>query len=1116
MFSRLKFGLIVVGSVGWLTGCSPHSSSPDSSEEPASFGVAKAEGAFTDTENHPQFSIPKAKTLSLKACLADIQYSRNVTNHAFIIQGGDTDQEKTSDAAGCIFWSENIVYNHLADAANLTIHRTIVAKGFQRGQRTISLAINPWSNEVTYLKEKSVPNLKPEDQTKLRLLGAGTQHALWSDAVRLSIEPMPAIKLGSVYHVDVKLDPKVILKSANGETYPLSISQGSFKARISLIRVPLATDKERHELVAQSPYMDISHLVEGSLAASTSLVVSGHGTLCSYELGVDVIPLNGPEGLGPMHGLYLMGGCEGLEGVKFAQLKNGDQFRAENIAKFSIEDYTGTKSNEKGLNTLDYVQAKPNSTGNGGVSEASAFAVPRITSTSDDVFVTESTKIKRHYFYIPVCLGVNVNRAAGAYQNLTVTGLNGITQKNLKTDLQTGCVLVHDSVPVDSFAPVCWQTGKIHVVNNLLSLDETIPVKVSAMNAGAPAIYDLRQPYISEANTVNDDFCKKQKTGFNTSFFNMTKSDYEYEVNSNMDLIVIKDMNWQVSISMNRPNMASNTDFRNEPLPPGDYKLRWAYADIMARDPRKLQGEQIFGIGEQIVKITSASQIQDRVKMKISNLKSLGNLNTLYFDLYPVGVSVPSLEKTVFSANMAMSHDYAATPIIPLTNVPGLLPTLFQRYRQFEVADRQRKERLGRIDVFAKTHNLQLVDLSKGNGVSTLSAAQLNKILLQPNFTPAMANVFCQEWVNSFLQSQVPLSNGQQVQPIAQETGISGIFQRGILNLMPKSPKDYILKDLCIHNSEKNPRAFFDVEYHYIPHGLNLKNLHTYALPSRPLHLELGFEVARSRSENFSNSYSSGQGFEVGVDSSAFGHRSGVSHVGKGPGGVLPHGSGGGGNPAGKGFQFGFGVHDDFSMSHDRSETNVEENGVTVGGGVEFQVDTVVAQAENAFSDFEKCMVIRMNPSLFLKKNLQFDIDPSFISYLTDNKTEGEILKPGFNAELLKDPVAMLLLARRGYAICSGKTYHSPTPQTFKEKYFVVYQKPTESMIMNAEADANRPFFLAMRGLKAGLEWLSYAFAWTNVPKTFAADLNEAYLDNENLIPLFLHEEGAAPGHIVQ
>jgi hypothetical protein len=152
-----------------LTACTLPSTQKGDNQNGASFVVDKVSASFGSTENHPTFSLPVAKTLSVTACLSDIQYSRTVKNHDFLIQGGAQEQEMQTDGDGCLHWQERISYNCLGDAAYLQTDRVFVAKGFQKGSRTISLALNPWSGEALYLKENGVANLIKPDSFHERL-----------------------------------------------------------------------------------------------------------------------------------------------------------------------------------------------------------------------------------------------------------------------------------------------------------------------------------------------------------------------------------------------------------------------------------------------------------------------------------------------------------------------------------------------------------------------------------------------------------------------------------------------------------------------------------------------------------------------------------------------------------------------------------------------------------------------------------------------------------------------------------------------------------------------------------------------------------------------------------
>ena len=136
---KLMAQLIVVLSTTSLmmVACTLPKSSPGNGKSSATYFVNSADITVTTQKLDPKISIPIAKTFSFKVCVKDNRLSQTIVNHRFDIETEDKTISKTTDASGCLVWSEDIAYNHLAPAHYLELIRKITAVGFQKGQRDL-------------------------------------------------------------------------------------------------------------------------------------------------------------------------------------------------------------------------------------------------------------------------------------------------------------------------------------------------------------------------------------------------------------------------------------------------------------------------------------------------------------------------------------------------------------------------------------------------------------------------------------------------------------------------------------------------------------------------------------------------------------------------------------------------------------------------------------------------------------------------------------------------------------------------------------------------------------------------------------------------------------------
>src|SRR6185312_11464040 len=224
--SILNLKLIVVLSTTSLmmVACSlPKSSSGDGKASSATYFVSSSDVSVTTQKLDPKISIPIAKTFSFKVCLKDNRLSQTIVNNNFEIQTENKTLTQTTDASGCLVWSEDIAYNHLAPAHYLELIRKIKAVGFQKGERSLRFAIDPWENQAESLLDKDRTDLVPYKDLTMTLLGEkdGSSTAMsrpvWVDDLRLTVYEKQMSTQGLVLDFLIRTSPSLVLITPTGD-----------------------------------------------------------------------------------------------------------------------------------------------------------------------------------------------------------------------------------------------------------------------------------------------------------------------------------------------------------------------------------------------------------------------------------------------------------------------------------------------------------------------------------------------------------------------------------------------------------------------------------------------------------------------------------------------------------------------------------------------------------------------------------------------------------------------------------------------------------------------------------------------------------------------------------
>jgi hypothetical protein len=176
-----------------------------------------------------------------------------------------------------------------------------------------------------------------------------------------------------------------------------------------------------------------------------------------------------------------------------------------------------------------------------------------------------------------------------------------------------------------------------------------------------------------------------------------------------------------------------------------------------------------------------------------------------------------------------------------------------------------------------------------------------------------------------------------------------------------------------------------------------------------------------------------------------------------------------------------------YNVSHTKQDSSSTGNSINVQNGKMITVETIPIRV--AATDYEKCMVIRMDANLLFS-----DLSDIF----REDLSLGEKLS----------------VANRGYLVCWGQNSHRPL--IFDEKYYILDQRPPETQAMDSSADLDRPFFVQLRGRRDFASFLTYVQGVYQVPAQYTGDYEETHMLADPAEAVFLRGLNSAPGQIVE
>ncbi len=1096
---KFKSFLVLAATSVALSACTLPNPSKNGNDAGATFAVNSQDASFTTVTNDPVFALPNSRTLSEKACIVDIQYSRPVMNHHFIISGTTgADQDVVTDASGCLVWKENVPYNHLASAAFVEARRTLTAKGYQQGSRTISFAINPWEGKALSMKDSEVLDLQTGDAAKLALQGLDPAtkkvlpHPLWLINASVTVLPKQLSNSGTAFSFEFQAAPAILTKDINNQDKAIPLYQGKFTAKLSLIRVKNSGTTETREIFAQSDTLTIDSLFNQQIDMTNLFKIPGGCSMQQWDMGVEISAVGAPAGVQDFHGVYSLGNCEAVQGHQSLSLLNSQEFKNNGQSTFKITDFaknvSGSLLQTSSASSNNSRSAAPSNTAQDTNSLSSSVSVGQVTATLIGI-TANSQAMKQRMFNLNFCLRNSLDGSPVRTSSAKITGLNGQTVS--ATSFDNGCFQVQDSMSYNYFTAECWMPKQIRIQSADLGLDAKIAVEVNPVVEGGTFLYDVRFP-----ENQRQYPCAQGDTKIFASSYSFDKVRYSYEVSETLGLQVNKTGIFRVNLGLERPSLFTGAGTTIMPLPGGKYLLRWAIVDVTLKDYSQSYGK-VYGAGEQFVNIEGGvSMINEEITISASNLKSIGINSYMLFEVVPTDPdpnATVGLHNFTFKAPILISNNSGGAAIEYVKEKLGfaepVVQHLTQQFKKDMAENQFLDKKFSSKEFFAQDNGLTLINLNKdASPFANIKTQQLKDWITRGGTIADLKKIgsdpllesVCQHWVSKVLSQ--PHKSGKQT---AIDQYIKSFDNRrrsdNIYGLETPSPRDETLALMnydCEASEEQHPGSYFSIQYHYM---IDKPTLQAYK-GGKILDFDISQHVTLSSNYSFTTSQSLSAG-----------------------GGVK---AGGGGDGAYSALSAGVDVGYSFSYSWSNSTSVGDSVSIGTGIGAKMEMNTLNIRA----ADYEKCAVITLNSNQIIDVGDKLQKRSSIASFFYHTFGQGT-LQMLMNSSSDEEKME---LVNRGYMICMGEK--AGKNLVFDENYYIINQSvSTANNIQTIDAgDAlNRPFFFALRGDADFMGALEFIQRSAPMPQAYEDQYQSSYLSKDPYKLMFSRTLRNYPGHFV-
>lgn len=556
-------------------------------EQRSTFIISTISGS-SEVSKINRFEIPRERLFNFKACLKDNLHNKNINNQVFSIHSATGEiVRKMSNESGCIFWSENISYNHFENSKYLFMERSIRSEGIHKGAYTVPLAVNPWLHgekldEVVDLRQNSVVRILNGRQT-LEVMNRGaavTAKPVYVSDLGLKITEARYFRDTTFYQVELNTSPKVLLKNTQDQLVEVDVMGGDFELEFFLIHEAIKDQNQSRIALTNESNKFSAINIRGQIQSTFTIGLKEIPTDGFYRVLLKVKPIEGEKfGLLPGVAVFDLGEAGAITGNKSGKL---------------LTEVVEARGDYK---TLDYIDlnAKNESHLKEGFIRTGVYVKENL-KLSFKSFANETTTERDVVFDVTACLGRNDGKNIGLREievhkirrkpllrnpDETVARLPLVGSELFESSprevkpitLQTSqCLTWEDSFRHRYFVPERKAIVTFKLVNEDIGLDETVDLMINPWDFGWTFGRDAR---IQEEEALERE--KNEERAISKFFlrnYRFIEQGTSYKVDKFLKLQQVSHLRFSLDPKAERPSSQTKGLNQVEKLRKGPYLLR--------------------------------------------------------------------------------------------------------------------------------------------------------------------------------------------------------------------------------------------------------------------------------------------------------------------------------------------------------------------------------------------------------------------------------------------------------------------------------------------------------------------------------------------------------------
>ena len=270
----------------------------------ATFTVDPVSAVGEEAATSSNFNIASSRILNFTACVKDVARLEAAVGAGFSIKkNGEEVARKTSDAKGCLYWSENFAFDGAEAESYLEIERTIEAESVHKGKQIIRLAVNPWKKGTEAVRDLRFQTTPPKTLTT-----ASADSALIVDSVLTELEVAKSNNSVAEAHFQFSFKPKMKRLGTDGSNQITPLTDGSFLVKIQLFGNTGNGSVALTKVVEATANLNL----DNSQGRANLQILRKIPREAVIEVLMEIKPINAPQALKPIRGRYTLGRLNSL------------------------------------------------------------------------------------------------------------------------------------------------------------------------------------------------------------------------------------------------------------------------------------------------------------------------------------------------------------------------------------------------------------------------------------------------------------------------------------------------------------------------------------------------------------------------------------------------------------------------------------------------------------------------------------------------------------------------------------------------------------------------------------------------------------------------------------